>query len=103
MNVYDSLNLTILHAFASPTPRFRPGTTNPDEWERVSQLIVNGHTLLASVASRVVAWRAVFPPDKNVKGKAKKTGRGRINPAAKWQGESLPFRPFYSPLLTSCF
>jgi hypothetical protein len=81
INVWDVLTLARLRTFAPPSSR--PG---PDGlWERVSWIIVRGDVLIASIGSRVLAWKATPVRKDSGKSKAKGKKKSTVNPTAKWQ------------------
>ncbi|KAH7339685.1 hypothetical protein B0J17DRAFT_656304 [Rhizoctonia solani] len=83
--VFDSLSQQLLRRIPSPAPASAHHGREP-----VSQLVVEGDTVLISVGTQVVAWHVrkdsgkADPWGKSPKGK-QGSGRGRGTPMAKWQ------------------
>ncbi|CAE6452801.1 unnamed protein product [Rhizoctonia solani] len=83
--IFDSLSQQLLRRIPSPAPASAHHGREP-----VSQLVVEGDTVLISVGSQVVAWHVrkdsgkADPWGKSPKGK-QGSGRGRGTTMAKWQ------------------
>ena len=83
VKVWDSLSLTHLRTFPSPSTRPAAGA----DWDGVSQILLERTVLLASVGSRVMAWQA-GPISRHDKAKGKQIRVVRNSGLAKWQRES---------------
>ncbi|KAH9886927.1 hypothetical protein C8Q73DRAFT_657363 [Cubamyces lactineus] len=81
INVWDALNFAPLRALSSPAPRPTAGA----EWDCVSHILLERDTLIASVGSRVTAWKAGPVGRSSVHGKGKSARGTRANGTAKWQ------------------
>ncbi|CUA66767.1 WD repeat and FYVE domain-containing protein 3 [Rhizoctonia solani] len=83
--VFDSLSQQLLRRIPSPVPTSAIGR------EPVSQLVVEGDTVLISVGPQIVAWQVRKdsgkgdPWAKSPKGKQSANGKGRGTTVAKWQ------------------
>ncbi|KAJ1304649.1 hypothetical protein OPQ81_005790 [Rhizoctonia solani] len=84
--IFDSLSQQLLRRIPSPAPASAHNGREP-----VSQLVVEGDTVLISVGSQVVAWNVRKdngkgdPWAKSPKGKQGANGKGRGVALAKWQ------------------
>ncbi|KAL5631381.1 hypothetical protein ACGC1H_007036 [Rhizoctonia solani] len=83
--IFDSLSQQLLRRIPSPAPASAVGR------EPVSQLVVEGDTVVISVGSQIVAWQVrkdsskSDPWAKSPKGKQGVNGKGRGTVVAKWQ------------------
>ncbi|KAF8678198.1 WD40 repeats protein [Rhizoctonia solani] len=82
--VFDSLSQQLLRRIPSPAPASALGR------EAVSQIVIEGDTVLISVGSQVIAWHVrkdngkSDPWAKSPKGKQSASGKGRGATTAKW-------------------
>ena len=85
IKVWDALTFASLRSFPSPAARPFPG----GDWDPVSQILLEPDTLLVSVGSRVLAWKAgpVSRSAANGKGKMRTVSAGSYIGVAKWQRE----------------
>ena len=85
IKVWDALTFASLRSFPSPAARPFPG----GDWDPVSQILLEPDTLLVSVGSRVLAWKAgpVSRVAANGKGKMRTVSAGSYIGVAKWQRE----------------
>ncbi|KAI0776625.1 ARP2/3 complex 16 kDa subunit (p16-Arc)-domain-containing protein [Trametes elegans] len=77
VRVWDSLTFAPLRVFSSPAARPATGA----EWDGVSQIVLDRDTMMVSVGSRVMAWKA-GPVGRHGKGKTVRSARS--NGTAKW-------------------
>ncbi len=85
VNVWDALTFAHLRSFASPAARPFPG----GEWDPVSQILLEPDTMLVSVGSRVLAWKA-GPAGRSTthgKGKVRVVSTKSFRGVANWQRE----------------
>ncbi|KAI0334298.1 hypothetical protein GY45DRAFT_1243198 [Cubamyces sp. BRFM 1775] len=81
ITVWDALNFAPLRALSSPAARPSTGA----EWDSVSHILLERDTLIASVGSRVTAWKAGPVGRPGMHGKGKAVRSTRANGTAKWQ------------------
>jgi len=88
VKAWDSLSFEPLRAFASPAARPAVG----GEWDGVGQILLERDVLVASVGSKVLAWKAgpVTHDKGNVKGKQSRVSK--ITGVAKWQQQLEMYR-----------
>lgn len=85
IKVWDALTLAPLRSFPSPAARPFPG----GEWDPVFQILLEPDTLIVSVGSRVLAWKAgpVGRSPAHGKGKMRALNSRSFGGVAKWQRE----------------
>ncbi|KAI0363927.1 hypothetical protein BV20DRAFT_975037 [Pilatotrama ljubarskyi] len=80
IKVWDALTFAPLRAFSSPAARPSPGA----EWDGVNRILLDRDTLMVSVGSRVMAWKAGPVGRPGLHGKGKTVRSARSSGAAKW-------------------
>ncbi|KAI0351234.1 hypothetical protein OH77DRAFT_1411533 [Trametes cingulata] len=80
VKVWDALTFAPLRAFSSPAARPSTGA----EWDGVNQILLDRDTLMVSVGSRVMAWKAGPVGRPGLHGKGKTVRTARSSGAAKW-------------------
>ncbi|KAJ8489426.1 hypothetical protein ONZ51_g2937 [Trametes cubensis] len=81
ITVWDALNFVSLRTLSSPAARPATGA----EWDCVSHILLERDTLIASVGSRVTAWKAGPVGRSGMHGKGRAVRGTRANGTAKWQ------------------